>query len=99
MLESSKRNAMRKRTMPKRNTKRTPIELFAEILDLCKQPTAKTQVMYKTNLSYPNVVKLLEHLQELQMLKLDKNSKKYETTEKGRVYVKKYYELEKILRP
>lgn len=84
--------------MPKRNTKRTQIEILAEILDLCKQPTAKTQVMYKTNMPYANVVKLLEHLQELQMLKLDKNSKKYETTEKGHKYIKKYHELEKILK-
>jgi predicted transcriptional regulator len=85
--------------MAKRKTKRTQIEIVAEILDLCKQPTAKTQVMYKTNMSYAKVLKLLEHLHELQMLKPDKNSKKYETTEKGREYVKKYYELEKILRP
>jgi predicted transcriptional regulator len=85
--------------MPTSNTKRTPIELFAEILDLCKQPSARTHIMYKTHLSYPNVLKLLEHLQELQMLKLDKNNKKYETTEKGHEYVKKYYELEKTLRP
>jgi predicted transcriptional regulator len=99
MLESSNRNVRIKRTMAKRKTKRTQIEIVAEILDLCKQPTAKTQVMYKTNMSYAKVLKLLEHLHELQMLKPDKNSKKYETTEKGREYVKKYYELEKILRP
>jgi predicted transcriptional regulator len=99
MLESSNRNVRIKRTMAKRKTKRTQIEIVAEILDLCKQPTAKTQVMYKTNMAYAKVLKLLEHLQELQMLKSDKNSKKYETTEKGREYVKKYYELEKILRP
>jgi predicted transcriptional regulator len=98
MLENSKHNVRIKRNMPKRSTKRTQIEIFAEILDLCKQPTAKTQVMYKTNMSYPKVVKLLEHLQELQMLKFDENTKKYETTENGRKYVKKYYELEKILR-
>jgi predicted transcriptional regulator len=55
--------------------------------------------MQKTNMSYPNTLKLLEHLQEIQMLKFDENNKKYETTEKGSEYVKKYYELEKILRP
>ena len=32
------------------------------------------------------------------MLKFDKNSKKYETTEKGREYVEKYNELEILLR-
>ena len=84
--------------MPKSNTKRTPLEIFAEILDLCKQPTLKTHVMHKTNASYYYVLKLLEHLQELQMLKFDKNSKKYETTEKGRKYVEKYNELEILLR-
>lgn len=84
--------------MPSSNTKRTPIEIFAEILDLCKQPTARTHVMYKTNMSYSNMLNSLEHLQKLQMLKFDKNSKKYETTEKGHEYVKKYYELERILR-
>jgi predicted transcriptional regulator len=91
----------RKRLIPDTNAKknRTSTETFAEILKLCKQPTAQTRIMYKTNMSYPQTLKFLTHLQKLQLLKADHNGKKYETTEKGFEYLKKHSDLQKLLKP
>ena len=73
------------------------MEIFAQILKLCKRPTAKTRIMYKTNMSYSATMKFLEYLQQVQMLKFDENGKKYETTEKGHNYLKKYSDLQRKL--
>jgi len=89
----------RTRPIPNTKTRRDPSATFAEILEACKQPTAKTHIMYKTNLSYDATLKFLKRLQKLELLKLNQDNKKYETTEKGFEFLKKNSELRKILRP
>ncbi len=78
-------------------SKRDVVDIFAEILELCKQPTAKTRIMYKTYTSYASVSKFLNSLQKIEMLKFNDSGKKYETTEKGFAFLKKYSELQKII--
>ncbi len=85
------------RPMSDTNAKRPSTEIPAEILQLYLVPTAKTRIMYQTNLSYPATLKHLNHLRKLQLLELDHNGKKYGTTEKGVEYLKKYFELQKLL--
>ena len=80
-------------------TKRAHTQIIAEILEQCKQPTAKTRIMYKVSMSYPATINFLEYLQKLKMLKLDQEGKKYKTTEKGLSYLKKHSELRNLLKP
>ena len=77
--------------------KRDSVDVFAEILDLCKQPTAKTHIMYKTNTSYASVMRCLGRLQKIRMLKFDDNLAKYETTERGFEFLQRYSELQEII--
>ena len=87
----------RMKTIPNLKTRRAETEIFAEILELCKHPTAKTRVIHKVNMSYTMSLRFLKYLQKSEMLKFDKNGKKFETTEKGCEYLKKYSELKKLL--
>jgi len=81
-----------------KKTKRDRFEIFAAILELCKTPTLRTHIIYKTALSYNVTMNSLGYLIKLQMLRLGKNRKKYETTEKGLDYLNKYYELQEFLK-
>ncbi len=73
------------------------MELFAEVLELCRKPAAKTRIMYKTGVSYPTSQSLIEQLLKLEMLKACVGTKKFETTEKGAGFLKKYSALQKLL--
>ena len=85
--------------MSNTKTYRDPTEIFAEILELCKQPTATTRIVYKTNLSYNAALKFLKRLRKLELLELDQDNKEYATTEKGFEFLKKHTELKKLLKP
>ena len=78
-------------------TKRTPVEILAEILEICRKQTAKTQIMYKTNISFSGMQKSLKHLQKLGLLRLDDDAKKYLTTEKGFEFIRRYAALQDLL--
>jgi predicted transcriptional regulator len=77
--------------------KRDRNEIFSEILELCRKPTAKTHIMYKTNISYAALLKLLKQLQKLELLILEKSSKKYATTDKGQEYIARWVTLQELL--
>ena len=83
--------------MPNTKTDHDRTEILARILEQCKQPTAKTRIIHKTNTSYLTGLMFISHLQKIGMLNLDHDSKKYETTEKGSEYLKNYSELRKLL--
>jgi predicted transcriptional regulator len=74
------------------------VEIIAEILELCRKPTAKTQIMYKTNMPYSGVQKFIKRLEKLELLKLGEDDKKYVATEKGLEFIGKYDELEQLLK-
>jgi predicted transcriptional regulator len=77
-------------------TKRNQVEIIAEILKLCRKPTAKTQIMHKINMSYRGVQKFIKQLLKLELLSLE-NDMKYVITEKGSEFIVKYEELEELL--
>ncbi len=76
-------------------TKRDRITIIAEILNQCKKPIVKTQIMYRAGVNYSINEDLLSYLQKIQMLKL--NGTKYKTTKKGYCFVRKYFEIQEIL--
>ncbi len=78
-------------------TKRTNLEITAEILSFCKQPQTKTRVMYNTNLSWQMLQKYLYQLQSRGFLEIHHSVTKYTTTQKGLKFVKKWRELKELL--
>jgi predicted transcriptional regulator len=77
--------------------KRDRNEIFAQILKLCVKPTAKTHIMYQTNISYDTLLKLLKQLQNFGLLILEKGKRKYATTCKGQKYITRYAALQELL--
>jgi predicted transcriptional regulator len=77
--------------------KRDRNEIFVEILKLCTKPTAKTHIMYQTNISYDTLLKLLKHLQNFELLTLEKGARKYATTCKGQEYITRWQALQELL--
>jgi len=78
--------------------RRAKTDLFAEVLEQCKHSTAKTRVMYRVALSHPAITDLLDYLQKLEMIELNKETKRYTTTEKGIEYLKRYQQLQELLK-
>jgi predicted transcriptional regulator len=78
-------------------TKRDRVEIMADILGLCSTPQTKTQVMYGTNLSWKMLKHYLSQLQKLNLLENHDETKKYVTAKKGKEFIKKWQELEKLL--
>jgi predicted transcriptional regulator len=77
-------------------SKRDRIEIIAEILDLCLQPSTKTRVMYGTNLSWKMLQHYLSYMQEHELLEIKDYSTKYVTTERGQDFVAKWKELKEF---
>ena len=84
--------------MSESKNRRTNIEMIAEILMLCRKPTAKTQIMYKTNMSYAAIQKFLKQLQKFGLLSFDDGAEKYNATEKGLEFVRRYLAIQDLLK-
>ncbi len=76
-------------------SRRDRSQLISEVLIQCTKPSIMTHVMYRISSNYSGTMNFLNYLQKKQMLIL--NDDKYETTEKGIYFLKKYSELQKIL--
>jgi len=65
------------------------------MLDIAKDGSLKTQIMYKANLSFAQLNTYLKLLLETQLLEIiDRKGKNiYKTTKKGREYMQSYKEI------
>jgi predicted transcriptional regulator len=83
-------------TAPKRRDK---LSIIAEILEIAKDGTLKTQIMYKANLSFVQLTEYIEYMLKTRLLdKLDINMKDvYVATEKGIDFLQKHAELTALL--
>jgi predicted transcriptional regulator len=79
------------------NSKRDRLQIFAEILELCRKPQVKTQVMHKANLSYTILQDCLMQLQKRKLLEVHHSKTKYLTTEKGREFLQKWTALQQLI--
>jgi len=79
--------------------RRDKLGIIAEILEIAKDGTLKTQIMYKANLSFVQLTEYLDYMLKLHLLnKLDVNTKEvYVTTEKGVDFLQKHSELAALL--
>ena len=73
--------------------------IIAEILEITKNASLKTQIMYKGNLSFSQLNGYLNFLLDVRLLKKIKNEEKfvYITTRKGISFLQVYYKISDLL--
>lgn len=79
--------------------RRNRLQVFSEILHVCRSPTIKTRLMQKANLSYIVLQGCLQQLQELELLELHSDSLEYMTTAKGKTFLNTWVQLQELLVP
>jgi len=72
---------------------RDRVEIVADILEICRNDTRKTSIMYQANLSFELLTKYLRLLQQANLIKIGEDSSLYSATEKGIEFLKQYYQL------
>lgn len=82
-----------------RDKNRHRSSIMAEVLEIAKESTIKTHIMYKATLSYTQLIKHLSFLLDRNLLEVVKTSGKttYKTTDKGLRYLWHYREIEELL--
>ena len=75
---------------------RSRIQIAADILEIAKEGSRKTKIMYMGNLSFDLLQKYLDMLMNFGLLEIeDKADKSYVATEKGQRFLEDYRELQK----
>ena len=62
---------------------RSHLELLTEILELCREPKAKTQIMHETDITLKKLQYCLKQLMKQNMIEFHHRKKTYTTTENG----------------
>ena len=80
--------------------RRDRLFIMAEILDVAREGTLKTQVMYRANLSFAQLNEYLSLLLDLNLLEAIETPEKtiYKTTRKGLRYLRSYREIRELLK-
>jgi len=74
--------------------RRGRIDIKAEILELCKEPYTATEILAKVGQFGGYYAQYIRELAEKGLLKVE--GKKYQTTEKGLLWLKTYRQLKQI---
>jgi predicted transcriptional regulator len=75
---------------------RSRIQIAANILEIAKNGSRKTRIMYLGNLSFDVLQKYLDLLVDFGLLEVRNGEKRtYVATEKGRGFLEDFYELQK----
>ncbi|PVX27257.1 MAG: transcriptional regulator [Candidatus Bathyarchaeum sp.] len=79
--------------------RRDRLFIMAEILNIAKGGSLKTQIMYRANLSFAQLNEYLTFLTKMEFLEITKENRKniYVTTNKGDRYLEKYKDLANLL--
>ena len=80
--------------------RRDKLYIIAEILEIAKEGTLKTQIMYRANLSFTQLNDYLALMLRISLLeKVARNEKeRYETTGKGLDFLQRYREITDLLK-
>ena len=81
------------------SSRRTRVEIIADILKLCQTPQCKTRVMYKTDLSWQATGNYISFLKSTDLLKVQNSPIKYLTTDKGALFLECWTEMALLLVP
>ena len=75
--------------------RRDRLYIIAEVLEIAKDGSLKTQIMYKANLSFAQLNEYLSFLTRMKLLEIHKEGRKtvYKTTAKGEKYLNNYEEI------
>lgn len=74
---------------------RSRIQIAADILEIAKDGSRKTRIMYQGNLSFDLLQKYLDMLVNFGLLEVRGSEKSFVATEKGRRFLEDYRELQK----
>ena len=79
--------------------RRDRLMIIAGILEITKEKSLKTQVMYRANLSFTQTNKYLEFMLKINLITKEMRNEKevYKSTEKGRTFLKHYREMNELL--
>ena len=85
--------------MENENKRRDRLFIIAEILNITKEGSLKTQIMYRANLSFAQLNEYLNFLKKIELIKIKKENNKnvYRTTPKGQRYLAKYKDIAELL--
>jgi predicted transcriptional regulator len=80
--------------------RRDKLCIIAEILEIAKEGTLKTQIMYKANLSFAQLKDYLRFMLKIQLIEIVDNAGKdvYISTEKGLDFLQRQCELTELLK-
>jgi len=80
--------------------RRDKLYIIAEVLEIAKDGTLKTQIMYRANLSFTQLNDYLAFMLQIGLLeKIDINDKDvYRATHKGLDFLQRYREINELLR-
>jgi predicted transcriptional regulator len=79
--------------------RRDRLYIIAEILNIAKGGSLKTQIMYRANLSFAQLNEYLSFLTKMEFLEIQNENRKstYMTTAKGERYLEKYKDISNLL--
>jgi len=79
--------------------RRDRLHIIAEILEISKNGSLKTQIMYRANLSFAQLNEYLNLLLDIELLKESAENGKtvFKITGKGLKYLQNYYKLKELL--
>jgi len=85
---------------PEARKRRDRLHIIAEILEIAKDGSLKTQIMYRANLSFAQLNEYLGLLLELELLQQNSENEKtlFKVTEKGIEYMQNYYKIKELLK-
>ena len=80
--------------------RRDKLCIIAEILEIAKEGTLKTQIMYKANLSFAQLNDYLKFMLKIQLMEklVDQGKDVYVSTEKGLDFLQRQCELTELLK-
>ena len=85
--------------MENNRKRRDRLYIIAEILQIAKGGSLKTQIMYRANLSFAQLNEYITFLTKMEFLNLENENRKniYVTTPKGDKYLEKYKDIANLL--
>lgn len=80
--------------------RRDRLTIMAEILNIAREGTLKTQIMYRANLSFAQLNEYLSFLRGVKLLKVNTEDgrRTYKTTPKGIRYLENFSKIKDLLR-
>jgi predicted transcriptional regulator len=80
--------------------RRDKLYIVAEILEIAKEGTLKTQVMYRANLSFTQLNEYLKFMLKINLLEktLTNDREVYTATDKGLDFLQRYREITELLK-